>query len=457
MEHISVREVLIATGGTLLCGNESLELKNISLNSSLMSGNDLFVPLIGAKVDAHKFITQAFENGAVATLTSNLSYSEGSGTFIYVPDTKIALQDIGRYCRARVNIPMIGVTGTVGKTTTREMMALALSAEKRVFRTAGNSNSQVGLPITLANIVEEDEIAVIELGMSEPGELTIISKIAKLHMAVITNIGYTHVEQVGSREGVLFEKMSIEDGMDSSGILLLNKDDDLLCNTTSKIGCKTFYYSMETPCDYYAKNIRLQDGYPSFTAVCRDEETEVTLGVIGKHNVSNAMAALATAHLNGVDIKKAANKLKSFEGYQRRQQTYERNGITIVDDTYNASPISMKAAVDIIEHMQGTRKILVLADMKELGDKEWQLHGEIGTYMKGLKLDYLFTLGELAKAIPEQFASESCICNHYDFGQQDTLKIELEHLLKAGDCILLKGSNSMMLSGVVAHLLEKLK
>ena len=208
MEHVTVGDLVKATGGTLLWGSKEENIHKIRLDSRTVEPGDLFVPVIGEKVDGHTFIPQVVRLGAKAVLTGRkeewglTEQEKGNTAFIQVGDTKEALQDIGRYLRARLSLPLIGITGSVGKTTTREMIAAALSARYRVYKTPGNKNSQVGVPITISEISKEDQVGVIELGMSEPGELTVIAKIAKIDMAVITNIGITHIEQLGSRENI---------------------------------------------------------------------------------------------------------------------------------------------------------------------------------------------------------------------------------------------------------------
>ena len=230
MEHVTVQDLVEATGGRLLAGDPNREVKKIRLDSRQVEVGDLFVPIIGEKVDGHKFIPQVVAAGAAVVLTSEhdeVPENAGDAAYIRVDETKEALQNIGRYLRSRLSLPLVGVTGSVGKTTTREMIAAGLSAKYRVYKTPGNSNSQVGVPITISEISEKDEVGVIELGMSEPGELTIIAQIAKIDMAVITNIGITHIEQLGSRENIYKEKMTIQDGLKDDGVLILNGDDDI--------------------------------------------------------------------------------------------------------------------------------------------------------------------------------------------------------------------------------------
>lgn len=456
MEQMTVNDIVKATGGRLLCGDGTMPLVHISIDSRTMKGQDLFVPLVGEKVDAHRFIGQAFSVGAAATLTSEHDAMEDTRPWIRVEDTKTALQAIGVYYRSRLHLPLIGITGSVGKTTTREMVAAALSAKYRVYRTPGNSNSQVGVPITLSEITAQDEIGVLELGMSMPGELTVIAKIAQVDMAVITNVGVTHIEQLGSQEAIYREKMTIQDGLKDGGILFLNGDDPMLKASKAKEGCHTVYYGTGENSSYRAEDIRTENGYPVFTAVCGEKRFPVQLHIMGSHNVLNAMVALAVADANGVPLLEAAKKLEEFTGFKNRQQIYERDGVKIIDDTYNASPVSMKAGLDVLYSMiHSGRKIAVLADMRELGAGAPGFHREIGTWMADHPLDMLFTLGELAMEIECGFreAGAECQCFHFGEEDRDGLYEALNGILKPGDCVLLKGSNSMKLGEVAARLI----
>lgn len=457
MEQMTVYDVVKATGGRLLCGDGNTPLIHISINSQTMEGSDLFVPLIGAKVDAHRFIEQALANGAAATLTSEHDMMEDSHPWIRVEDTKKALQDIGAFYRRRFSLPLVGITGSVGKTTTREMVAAALSAGYRVYKTKKNLNSQVGVPITLAGLSSEDEIGVLELGMSEPGELTVIARIAEVDMAVITNVGVTHIEQLGSQENIFREKMTIQDGLKDGGILFLNGDDEHLKNAAAKEGCRTVYYGSGENCEYRCEDVCIHDGYPAFTAVHGETRIPVQLGIMGRHNVSNAMVALAVADLNGVPMEAAAKKLEEFHGFKNRQQIYENHGVTIIDDTYNASPASMEAGLEVLNSMtNAARRIAVLADMKELGEQAAEFHRAIGRYIAAHPVDILFTLGDLAAEIEAgvRESGGSCTCCHFDGGDKEGLKAKLGEVLAVGDCVLLKGSNSMNLGEVAAHLIH---
>lgn len=449
---MTVKELLDATGGTLLCGTLETPIEHISIDSRTMGGNDLFVPLIGEKVDAHKFIEQAFSVGAVAVLTSEHLHMKSDKTWIRVEDTKAALQAIGSYYRNRLTLPLIGVTGSVGKTTTREMIAMALSASYQVYKTPANHNSQVGVPITLSEIQQTDQIGVIELGMSEPGELTVIAQIANVDMAVITNVGITHIEQLGSQENIYQEKLSIQDGLKKGGILFLNGDDDMLKNTVARPGFSTVYYGTGEACEYRAIDIRIEDGYPAFTAVHGDVTIPMKLNVMGAHQILNAMVSLAVADKSGVPMVDAARSLEQFTGFDNRQQIYETNGKTVIDDTYNASPVSMKAAIDILASMkQAKRRIAVLADMKELGPEAPRFHYEMGVYLADKPVDIVVTLGELAMEIKKGVTEHAGGIEVHSFEERSQMEKWLKMQLTSGDCVLFKGSNSMKLGEVVEH------
>lgn len=474
MENIRVKQIVEAANGRLLCGNEDQAVANISLDSRNMGGLDLFVPIIGEKVDAHRFICQAMGNGAVAVFTSahkDLSQVEAAiaawekggndgaparkAAWIAVEDTRTALQDLGKYCRSRLNIPIVGITGSVGKTTTREMIAAALSAGYAVYRTPGNSNSQVGVPITISSIPDQAGIAVIELGMSEPGEMEKIARVARVDSAVVTNIGIAHIEQLGSQENILREKLHIQDGMDPEGILFLNGDDPLLADIQAAGGQRTVLYGMSARCHYRAEDVRLDEGYPVFTAVHGAERVPVRLQVMGTHMVGNAMAALAVAAEYGVPMEQAARTLGEFGGYKGRQQIHEFKGMTIIDDSYNASPVSMKAGLEVLCSMKpGARKIAVLADMKELGPDTVEFHREIGRYIAGHLVDQVLLFGELAAAIGEGIRASGGQSPFILCGGLEEVEVWLERETRTGDCILFKGSNSMKLGEAVAKFMR---
>lgn len=485
MEEIKVKEIAEAAGGRLLCGDGLTPLRHISIDSRIMRGDDLFVPLIGEQNDAHRFIGQAMENGAAAALTSRHEAApEGFlGALIRVGDTKAALQAIGAYIRRRLSIPLVGITGSVGKTTTREMTAAALSAGFRTFKTPANHNSQIGVPLTISEIGKDDAIGVLELGMSEPGEMEVIARIAAVDAAVFTNIGVTHIENLGSRERILEEKLHILDGMKPGGGVFLNADNDLLKTARIREDLRVITYGTGPDADYRAEEIRFEAGCASFILACKSARTPVRLGVMGGHNISNALAALAVADSFGVPLERAAAGLSHFTGFEGRQQVEAAGGVTVIDDTYNASPDSMRAGLRVLASFEGGRRIAVLADMKELGPDAPRFHREIGVFLKSQPVEELITYGALAAEIAEAVTAkepagsgegadtprdvkagncESQTARRqgvhtkcFKEGEMDALLCYLEGLAREGDTVLFKGSHSMGLGSAAARFKEK--
>ncbi len=454
MENVRVRDIVTAVGGRLLCGDPEREIRNISIDSRRMKGDDLFVPIIGAKVDAHRFIPGAFEAGAAAVFTSEDEEKEDVHPWIRVENTVRALQDLGAWYRGRLSMPVIGITGSVGKTTTREMTAAALSAGRKVTGTGGNSNGQIGVPLAVSEADLSADAAVIEMGMSEPGEMARIAAVARPTIGVVSNIGVSHIENLGSREAICREKMHIADFLGEDGVMILNGEDDLLVQYRGSRRFRTLFFGTGEENDFRAEQIRTEQGRLCFTARMPGGSVEVSLGVPGRHNVLNALAALAAADVCGVDPEAAAAKLAEFSGFARRLQKLERDGYTYLDDTYNASPDSMRAAIRVLaETGTSGRRIAVLADMRELGAKAPEYHREVGEYAADRHLDAVFAVGDLSQYIAQGFEEKSgrkaVLC-----GSNEEAAAAVRAFRRPGDVILLKGSNSMHLNEVLAALTD---
>ena len=452
MKKINLKELADATGGEIISGNEKAIFSNIVIDSRQVDKNSLFVPIVGEKNDAHKFLDSVYEMGCRVAISSKRDiFLREDFNIVLVDDTTKALQSLGKYIRNKLTLPLVGVTGSVGKTTTREMVALALS-DLKVFKTPNNFNSQVGVPITLSRINDE-EIGVIELGMSQFGEMEKIAEIVKSDCALVTNIGTAHIENLHTRENIRSEKFHIMDGMKEGSVVFLNADNDLLENPPKREGIIYKYFSAKgnTDCDFYATDIVFENAIPKFTAHIGENTVRVNLHVFGEHQISNALVALAVADHYKLSIESAAKHLEEFRGFAHRQELIKLKGLTIIDDTYNASPDSMKASISILEGFKANRKIAILADMKELGADERKLHREIGDFInENVKPDAVFTVGELAKEIllnidPYVFTKS--------FDDNDSLEKFISEYFKDGDVCLLKGSNSMKLFDVV----EKIK
>ena len=462
MKDFSVDFIINACNGTLLTdyadGSEinnteknklkSIKINDFCINSKNAGINSLFIPIVGARNDAHDFINDVYERGCRLTLTQRKDIRLIKGmNYIYVENTVKALQDIAKAHRKNLKLPLIGITGSVGKTTTKEMLWYALSSAKKVFKTPANHNSQIGVPLTLLEIDESYDIGVIELGISEPGEMEKIASLVMPDSAIITNIGNTHILALKSKEGIRDEKFKIMVGMAEGSVIFLNADSDILKKSDVYKGIKKEYYSGRKKCGYYADEVVIRSGLAHFKAHIGDETVEVSLNVYGRHQVSNAVVCLAAAAHYGIDLRSAASKISEFTGFKHRQQIYCRSGITIIDDTYNASPESMKAALDILKDIECSgKKVAVLADMKELGEDAEKMHRDIGRYLVENNIaDTILTYGELAFYIFDEAESLKPDIGGETFYDFESLKKGVENTLKNKDAVLFKGSNSMAL------------
>lgn len=465
MENITVKDIVEMTGGVLLCGDENTPVLDICINSKEIKEGDLFIPIIGEKVDAHRFIESALEKGA-ATLTSRHDGIVISDKpYIRVDNTIDALQRIGMAVRERfISLPLVAVTGSVGKTTTREMITCALATSKETFHTEKNLNSQIGVPITLSRMSHKDEIAVLELGISEEGQMDKLSRMVKPNMAVVTTIGVAHIEFMKTQENIRHQKLSVVNFMQEGGTLFLNGDDPLLKDAvkTENLTCRTLFYGTGDWCDYYAKDIeyhgseKMEDeACTTFVCVHNNEEVPVKLNTLGKHNVGNCVVALAVANENGIPMEIAAKGFETFKG-QRQRIIYLENKFTMIDDTYNASPDSMKASINVLCDMPCSgRRVAVLGDMFELGENEVLYHKEIGEFLSHKNLDEVVLLGELSQHIKNVLEASESKTKVYTFSDNEEAAIYLVATLKPEDVVLLKASNGMNLKEIVDILLSE--
>lgn len=447
MENITVKDIIEATGGKLLCGDENKVIREFSIDSRTGTEDSIFVPIIGERVDAHRFIDSALElNGA--TFTQEHDHAEGDKPWIRVDDTLEAMQKVGTYYRNRLNLPVVAVTGSVGKTTTREMIASSLSSGLKVFQTLGNQNSQVGVPLTLSHIDKEDQVAVLEIGMSERGQIEKLTTMIRPNIAVVTVIGVSHIAQLKTQENICLEKMDILKGLPEDGKVFLNGDDPFLKRYRGKLAFDSYFYGLDEECDYRAEEIVTRHGSTSFVFCCKDMRFPVSLEVMGDHYVRNALVALGIAHQMGLDPREAAGKLSHFHG--QRQRMIPAGACYLIDDTYNASPDSMRASLRVLSTMDGIagRRIAVLADMLELGENERAYHYQIGEYIAGEKIDEVYVYGELSREILKGIADHNGKIRTGHFPDRESLTAFLLDYVRKEDIVLLKGSNGMKLSEV---------
>lgn len=489
MEALSVAEIAKAVGGTVLCGDEKVQINEVSTNSKKMEGNALFVPIVGERVDAHDFIKDAFENGAKACFTSRNAVVVNDMVTIAVEDTLKALQALGAYYRNRFTLPVIGITGSVGKTTTKEMVSAALETRFKVLKTEGNMNSQVGLPLMMLRMEAQHEIAVIEMGMSEEGEMSKLAEIARPDTAVMTNIGVSHIAQLKTRENIRKEKLNIINAFHDKSVLFINGNDDLLSElyptqseitknqrleNTDKIyidvsdatrakltHAKITAFGTEDFCDYRAEDIETINGETHFILRKKSNSEEtmegdgeaIILQVLGIHNVYNALAAIAIAEHYQIPPRIAKEGLRNYLPIAMRGEIKECHGLKIIDDSYNASPDSMKSGIQVLLALGGVdRRIAVLADVLELGEMSKECHYEVGTFVADQNIDALVAIGSeayyIAKGVEDKNGS---ILTRVFATNAEAIEF-LKSFLKEKDGILIKGSRGMKTDEIVKAL-----
>ncbi len=454
---MTIGEILGACGGTLLEGSADTVVTSASTDSRKIGKGALFVPIRGERTDGHAYLGKAFSSGAAAALTQEGRLFKGSGALIGVDDTVKALQKIAAAWRKRFQIPILGITGSAGKTTTKELAALALSAGKKVLKTEGNQNSQVGLPLTVLRLSPEYDAAVLEMGMSEFGEMARIAEAASPDDAILTNIGFSHIGQLKSKKNILREKLHITDRFHPGSVLFLNGDDPMLSALRGKLPFRTVFFGTRPWCDFRAENIRSTGEKTEFRFVSPGGETgRVLLPLPGIHSVLDALAALAAAWNLGVPLKKAANALSGFRPASMRMQIRRsESGITVIDDSYNSSPDAAISSLGVLRDFPGKRKAAVLADMLELGEYSRSAHLEVGKYAAEAGTDLLVTVGNEAKAIAEGALAENPRLECYICRDNPEAAGLLKKALKPGDVVLIKGSRAMKTDEIVSSLLGK--
>lgn len=404
--------------------------------------NKLFLAIRGERVDGNDFVPRLVENG-FAVMTDREEYATLNGDVVYVKDVRSALQTLAEHYRLNdLNaVTVLGITGSVGKTTTKDMVALALSGELTVHKTAGNANSQIGLPQTVLATPADIGCAVVELGMSEKGEMERIARSARPDISIITNIGYSHIENLGSREAIRDEKLKIASFSSNDSLLILNGDEPLLreyCFSGKRV-CFVSYD--DKSCDCFAADIKETETDVSFKASIFGEAVDVTLAVRGRHFVINALFALAAAKSLGLSLEIAANMLKGYESDGKRQYIYKNNGHTVISDCYNASPESMQAALSVLKTAKG-RRIAVLGDMLELGNESVRLHKQVGGYVNGCA-DILVTYGDMSRYIASEV--KDIEIHSFSLDESQALLAFLKELVVEGDTVLYKASNGIRL------------
>ena len=451
MKSMSLREIAAVCGGQYY-GDETkldIEVTGVAIDSRKVEEGFLFVPIKGARVDGHNFIPQVMENGALCSLSEH-ELEGATHPYIVVPSSEQALKDLAEHYRKALGIKVVGITGSVGKTSTKEMIGSVLSQKYNVLKTAGNFNNEIGLPLTIFNIRDHHEVAVLEMGISDFGEMSRLAKMAQPDICVITNIGLCHLENLIDRDGVLKAKTEMFEYRQPNAKIVLNGDDDKLITVKNSEDKSPLYFGLSTDMDAYADNIHsLSLKGTSCTLHLGDKAIDVIIPIPGHHMVYNALAGALVGRELGLTSEEIKAGIEALVPVSGRNNMISTDSLLIIDDCYNANPVSMKASVDVLATAD-TRKVAILGDMFELGENENELHRGVGVHAAEKEIDVLVCIGALSKNIAEGAANSKTAVHHFET-KADFLNV-VETLIKKDDCILVKASHGMEFPEIVEKL-----
>ena len=471
MIKLRVKDILDVTGGSLIAGNRDGFIKGISTDSRSIKKGELFFALKGPRFDGNKFLKDALSKGAsgavVSAQVSDLQSQNPRLGFplIHVQDTLTALGDVAGYWRKMHPVPLIAVSGSCGKTTTKEMIASILKVSRCIVKTEGNLNNLIGLPLTLFSLNNIHEAAVVELGISKKGEMKRLAEICSPDVAVLTNIGESHIETLGSIDGVASEKGELFQDMDIHGTAVINIDDPRLAKMENTIRAKKVTFSLKSKADVMLKESSAFSLQPSASEhgisasfIALGMEIPVKLKYTGVHNLYNAAAAIAATLSLGVTKDEIKEGLCSAEPVHGRMEVLTSGrGIRIIDDTYNANPMSMEASLKMLANMRG-RKVAVLGDMLELGDMSKDAHRRIGRLVQDMGVSMLFVIGSFSGDIAYGAKDAGMAGDRIQMAKDKNEIITiLTDTLKEGDNVLIKGSRVMAMEEIVQKLISNVK
>ena len=457
MHKIYVKDLIKEAKGELFCGDENLELTNFSKDTRQINEGDCYVGIKGENFDGNKFFMDAFEKGASCCILEKKSFDYNinkdniNKTIILVDDSIKAIQDLAHYKRNLYDIPVVAVTGSVGKTSTKDMVYSVLKEKYNCLRTEGNFNNHIGLPFTILKLKDHDAL-IVEMGMNHLGEISLLSKIANPTVGIITNIGTAHIGNLGSRENILKAKLEILDGMMENGTLIINNDNDLLHKNVDKIKKKVNVVTIgiNNDSDYMAKNIEDLVFESNFTV----DNKNVHVNAPGEVFIYNSLVGYAAGKSLKISSKNIINGINNFKLSENRlEKSKNKNGVVIINDCYNASYDSVVNSIDLISKTNNSRKILLFGDILELGDYSEDIHRKIGEYIINKDVDYTILVGNNVK-----YTKDELIKNGYNkenvflFKKESDTYEFLDNFLEKGDIILIKGSHGINLINVVNYL-----
>ena len=448
MKNMSLEKIAQACGG-VYHGSEEMKqsiVESITTDSRQAAKGCLFVAIPGERVDGHDFIPSVFEKGALAVL-SEKELENPAGPYIQVASSLEAVKGIAEYYRQQLDIKVVGITGSVGKTSTKEVIASVLAQKYNVLKTLGNFNNELGLPLTVFRLRDEHQIAVLEMGINTFGEMHRLSEVAKPDICVMTNIGQCHLENLIDRDGILRAKSEIFDFMNPKGTVVVNGDDDKLATIHEVYGKAPVTFGMNKQNAIWADHIENRGLLGSCADIhMGDDVVHAIIPLPGEHMIYNAMAAAAVALQFGMSKEEIAAGISHVEAVAGRSHLVEAGDKVIIDDCYNANPVSMKAAIDLLATAPG-RKVAILGDMFELGENEKAMHGEVGEYAAEKGIDLILCVGELSEAMYQEAVGSGGNAKYYE--TREALEAVLNEILQQGDTVLVKASHSMAFENLV--------
>ena len=459
MEAIKLDHVICAVNGKILSGNEkSKEIKNVVTDSREKMEQGLFVAIKGENTDGHKYIEGAVKNGAIAVLVSDdpETYLDDI-VYIKVENTINGLQDLATWYRQQFNTPVVAITGSVGKTTTKDMISSVLETKYNVLKTKGNLNSEIGAPITLLGLNKSHQIAVIEMGMDHLGQIANISRIVKPDTAVITNIGVAHLEYLKTRENILKAKCEVFESMDeNTGLAILNADNDMLPKVNNNF--KKVWYGKSEATDIHVENVTIDytQGIVKAALFANGEEYNLVVPGLSEHLVYAAMSAIAVGLRYGISIQEALQGVLNYTHTKMRMDIYRlQDNILLIDDTYNANPDSMKSLIDTVKKADVQNKILILGDMFELGENSLKLHEEVLQYAIDNGINIISTLGENMQEAAFGVNIKGSGAHIWWHADKDELFKKIDEIVIPNSIVAIKASRGMKFENITEKILEK--
>lgn len=453
MLELSLDEVVKAVDGELLKSPKEYTAKKVSTDTRKIEKDTLFIALKGANFNGNSYVKEACEKGAnlciVDELFFDLNEIKDESGIVKVKDTRKALMDLAKFYREKLGLKVIGVTGSVGKTSTKDLLAAILSSKYKVFKTKGNFNNDIGLPLMVLELDKSYDIAILEMGMSALGEIERLVNIANPDMAVISNIGICHIEHLKTRENILKAKMEITTNFSENSVLAVNGNDDMLCNVSSD-KFKVIKAGIGEDFEIYAKDITINELSSDFTVVTPEGSIKLHLDMPGMHNVQNIMPDIAIARELGLTLEEIKEGLNNLEATSMRFEIIDMKDYKVIDDTYNSSPAACRTSTDVMVNLPSKRKICVFGTMKQLGEESEKEHRGIGQYAKEKGIDLLLCCGDFSENIAEGFGQN---CKVYK--DKPSLIKDLKSIIQKDDLILVKASRGMHFEDIVKEICSK--